>query len=323
MCIVSHFITKPFIRLFNKEMQPNIVFSIIIPQRNSLQTLSRLFASIPETDNIEIILVDNSPEPVTKEQVGINRDYQLLWSSPSRFAGGARNEGMDHAQGKWLTFSDADDYFAPGAFDIFDQYKDSDADVIYFCADGVYPETGERSEQADLYTQLVQNYLKDPSKEWGLRLSFHVPWAKMVRRSFVEEHHIRYDEVVANNDDYFSLVSGYHAKKIEAVDRVVYFYVVSHGSLMRRRSLDVMRTRYEVILRCNHFKKQHGLGKYQGSVMYFLAESRHYGVKAMWEFFTMLFKYRQNPFIGMTNWFKTAKRIRNKEKKDARFIVNQ
>ena len=303
-------------------MQSDIDFSIIIPQRNSLQTLPRLFASIPEADNIEIILVDNSQEPVTKEQIAIDRDYTLCWCPPERFAGGARNVGMEHAKGKWLIFSDADDYFTEDAFKFFKQQKESDADVIYFCADGVYPETGERSEQADLYTQLVQNYLKEPSKEWGLRLSFHVPWAKMVRRSFVEEHHIRYDEVVANNDDYFSLVSGYHAKKIEAVDRVVYFYVVSHGSLMRRRSLDVMRTRYEVILRCNHFKKQHGLGKYQGSVMYFLAESRHYGVKAMWEFFIMLFRYKQNPFIGMSNWLSTYRRINKKEKKEKKYITN-
>lgn len=302
----------------------SIQYSLIIPQRNSLNTLPRLFNSVPEREDIEILLVDNSPEPLTKEQVGIERDYQLLWSSPTRFAGGARNEGMDHALGKWLIFSDADDYFASGAFEVFDKYKNSDADVIYFCADGVYPETGEHSDQADLYTQLVQGYLANPKeKEWGLRLSFHVPWAKMVRRSFVEELHIRYDEVVANNDDFFALQAGFYAKKIEAVDKVVYLYVVSHGSLMRRRSIDVMRTRYEVILRCNKFKKLHGLGRYQGSVMYFLAESRHYGVKAMWEFFIMLFKYGQNPFIGWRNWGRTFKKIQKKEKKEAEFIVKQ
>lgn len=302
----------------------SFLYSLIIPQRNSLDTLPRLFNSVPKRDDIEILLVDNSLEPVTKEQVGIERDYQLLWSSLTRFAGGARNEGMDHAQGKWLIFSDADDYFAPGAFEVFDKHKDSDADIIYFCADGIYPETGERSDQADLYTQLVQGYLANPKeKEWGLRLSFHVPWAKMVRRSFVEEHHIRYDEVVANNDDYFALQAGYYAKKIEAVNEVVYLYVVSHGSLMRRRSLDVMRTRYEVILRCNQFKKQHGLERCQGSVMYFLAESRHYGFKAMWDFVIMLFKYRQNPFIGISNWGRTVKRIRRKEKTEEKYIVKQ
>lgn len=305
-------------------MSEDVLFSVIVPcWKGAIYTLPRLLSTIPQSGLIEVILIDNSVNPFTKDDVCTNRDFRLIHSDPYKHAGGSRNRGIEEAKGQWLIFSDADDYFAPGAFDIFDQYKNSEADIIYFCADGVYPETGERSEQADLYTQLVQNYLKDPSKEWGLRLSFHVPWAKMVRRSFVEENHIRYDEVVANNDDYFSLQSGYFAKKIEAVDKVVYLYVVSHGSLMRRRSYEVMRTRYEVILRCNQFKKQHRLGKYQGSVMYFLAESRHYGVKAMWEFFTMLFKYHQNPFIGMSNWFKTVKRIKNKEKKDAAFIVNQ
>ena len=85
------------------------LYTLIIPQRNSIATLPRLFNSVPEREDVEIILVDNSPEPITKEQVGIGRDYQLLWTPPARFAGGARNEGMDHAQGKWLIFSDADD----------------------------------------------------------------------------------------------------------------------------------------------------------------------------------------------------------------------
>lgn len=292
-------------------------YSIIIPVwRGAISSLPRLFNSIPEREGIEIIVVDNSKEPVSHKEILSQREITLLHSAPERHAGGSRNDGIDYAKGEWLIFSDADDFFAPGAFDVFDKYKDSDADIIYFCADGIYPETGERSDQADLYTKLVQEYLSNPADEWPLRLSFHVPWAKMVRRAFVEERHLRYDEVVANNDDFFALQAGYYAKKIEAINEVVYFYVVSHGSLMRRRSLDVMRTRYEVILRCNQFKKQHGLGKYQGSVMYFLAESRHYGIKAMIEFMAMLVKYGQNPFIGASNWMKTIKKTKNSHQND-------
>ena len=46
-------------------MDNNICISIIIPQRNSIQTLRRLFDSIPNKETIEIIVVDNSPEPIT------------------------------------------------------------------------------------------------------------------------------------------------------------------------------------------------------------------------------------------------------------------
>jgi len=298
------------------------IISVIIPQRNSLCTLPRLFASIPEREDIEILLVDNTPTQVTKEEIGIDREYILLWSAPECHAGGARNEGVDKAKGDWLIFSDADDFFTEDAFEIFDMHKNSDADIIYFCAKGIYPETRENSNQADLYTNLVKGFLADPAKETSLRLSFHVPWAKMVKRSLVEEHHLRYDEVVANNDDYFALLAGYYAKKVEAVDKPVYYYVVSTGSIMRRRSKEIMKTRLEVILRCNKFKKEHGLGKYQGSVAYFFAEASKSGFKTVLEFLRLLIKYRQNPFIGWRNWLGTAKRIKEKEQKDKKYITN-
>ena len=90
-------------------------FSIIIPHRDSVQYLPKLFSSIPDSDGIEIIIVDNSPEPISKDSIGVDREFQLLYSSPSRGAGGARNVGVENAHGKWLLFLDADDYFAEGA----------------------------------------------------------------------------------------------------------------------------------------------------------------------------------------------------------------
>lgn len=298
-------------------------FSVIIPQKNSEKTLPRLFETIPHSSKIEIIVVDNSEIPTTKEKIGIDREYNLLWADPKRYAGGARNVGIENAHGKWLVFSDADDFFTPNAFDDFFRFKDSNAEVIYFGMDGIIVETGERTDRGNLFTNLVKSYLAGEDNETSIRTGFATPCSKMVSHDLVKRHNLRYDEVVANNDDFFALNVGFYAKTIDAYDSLVYVYVTTAGSIMHRRSLDVMRTRYEVILRCNQFKKQHGLGKYQGSVMYFLAESRHYGIKAMWDFFIMLFKFRQNPFIGMKNWGRTIKKIKKLEKKEAEFIVNK
>ena len=113
-----------------------IDFSVIIPQKNSIDTLPRLFDTIPERDNIEIIVADNSETPITKEDIGIDREYTLCWSSPKRYAGGARNEGMKYAHGKWLVFADADDIFKNYAFETFESKKNSEAEVVYFGMDG-------------------------------------------------------------------------------------------------------------------------------------------------------------------------------------------
>lgn len=300
-----------------------IDFSVIIPQRNSIGTLPRLFSSIPSSNRIEIIVVDNSAIPITKEDIGIDREYTLLWSAPERFAGGARNVGIDNAHGKWLVFSDADDYFSENAFESFYERIESNSDVIYFCAKGIFPDTGESSQQADIYTRLVRNYLKDSSSEIKLRMNFHVPWAKMVKKSFVDKFNLRYDEVVANNDDYFALLAGYYARQIEAIDKFVYYYVVSRGSIMRRRSLEVIKTRYEVILRCNKFKRDHNLKTQQTSIMYFFSEVKRYGIKNIWLFIKMLIQYGQNPFIGLTNWYQTYLKRKEISKQEREYIVNE
>lgn len=293
-----------------------IDFSVIIPQKNSIDSLPRLFATIPERDNIEIIVADNSETPVTKDEIGINREYTLCWSSPKRFAGGARNEGMKHAHGKWLVFADADDIFKNDAFDIFESKKGSDAEVVYFGMDGVFIETGERSEAGDLYTDLVKRYLDNPKDDTDIRISFHSPCSKMVKREYVECNGFQYDEVRANNDDYFGMLVGYNASKIEAVDKVVYTYIATHGSLMHRRSYDVIRARYEVILRKNKYLREHGLRNKQGSVAFFLSQSRHYGLKAMFVFLTMLVKYGQNPFVGASNWRNTIRKSKVSHNKE-------
>ena len=58
----------------------SVDFSVIIPQRNSLDSLTRLFDSIPFSDKIEVILVDNSFEPISIEDVKTNRPFQLFHS---------------------------------------------------------------------------------------------------------------------------------------------------------------------------------------------------------------------------------------------------
>ena len=43
--------------------------SLIIPHRDSVGLLKKLFDSIPLRDSIEIILVDNSPNKISKSEV--------------------------------------------------------------------------------------------------------------------------------------------------------------------------------------------------------------------------------------------------------------
>ena len=295
-------------------------FSIIIPHRDSLQFLPKLFNTLPNSEKVEVILIDNSDKPINKEDVLTDKQFKLLHSSPKRGAGGARNEGIDHANGKWLIFIDADDFLPEDAFETFYKYVNSDAEVIYFGMDGIYADTGERSDRGDVYTQLVKDYLSGRKSEMDLRLGFASPCSKMVRRELVDRHQIRFDEVVASNDVYFSLLTGYYANKIDAVDKITYIASVSRGSLTRRRDLSVIQSRFEVNLRRNKFLKEHNLSQYQASVMFFLFNARHYGYKSFMTFVKLLVHYKQNPFIGAKRWFRTyISHIKNSKKESKYF----
>ena len=289
--------------------------SVIIPHRNSVQYLPKLLGSIPVSEQIEIIIVDNSPEPIQAQQIRSDRKFTLLYSAPQRGAGGARNVGIEHASGKWLVFADADDFFADNAFERFNDYLDSDAEVVFFSMSGVFQETGEHSKRGDMFTELVQGYLNGKWDEYDLRLRYSSPCAKMVRKELVDRHHLRYDEVIAGNDRYFSVLSGYYAKKIEAEDTVVYVATVTAGSLTQRHEYEVMYSRLKVLVRCNYFLRQHHLGKYQISIMNWMLHAIKARPTSIFRIIGLLLKYKQSPFIGITGWLKTAWNYRKNTEK--------
>lgn len=96
--------------------------SIIIPAYNSEVTIARCLDSVKSqlTDDVEVIVVDDGSSDSTP---AICNGYS---SSDSRFKiihkenGGvssARNVGLDHSDGSWITFLDSDDKLADGALD--------------------------------------------------------------------------------------------------------------------------------------------------------------------------------------------------------------
>ena len=299
----------------------DILFSVIIPHCNSVHFLPKLFSSIPESPDIEIIIVDNSPNPIKKEDIMIEREYTLLYSPVNKYAGGARNAGLDIAKGKWLLFLDADDYFAEGAFDFFYSKVNSDADIVFTGMGGVYLDTGEPSDRGSYYTNLIKSFLNKEVPEDNLRFKFDSPCCKMFRRDFVNEHSIRFDEIVAGNDAFFSLASGYYASKIEAYDVITYIATVSRGSLTKRRDFDVMKARLYSKLHYNQFLKQHGIKNRQQSVLFPFIDGKHLGIKAFMCFIGMIIKFRQNPFIGMSRWYSTLLSTIKINKRDRAYIT--
>jgi len=298
----------------------NPIISVIIPQKNSLDTLARLLGSIPDDERIEVILVDNSDEPITKTQIDSNRVFQLLHTAPRRYAGGARNEGLKAAKGEWLVFSDADDFFAPNAFDAFFHYAESKYDLVYFKVNSVYDDTLQPSNRDEMWNGIIEGYLNGCIDEMDAKINYVVPWGKMIRKCLVDANEIKFDEVVASNDVMFSTKVGYYAKNFTVSSDVVYTVTTRKGSLANRRDLRALESRYKVRMRRNIFLKGNGLSDRQVSVMSFLYDSLKFGIKPFLRFIELAIKNHQNIFIGYRNWLHTAQFVRKDDKEKKKYL---
>src|SRR5690554_1026331 len=93
----------------------SINYSVIIPHKNIPDLLERCLQSIPIREDIQVIVVDDNSDPDKVnflEFPGLNRkNTEVYFTKEGKGAGYARNVGLTKAKGKWLIFSDADDYF--------------------------------------------------------------------------------------------------------------------------------------------------------------------------------------------------------------------
>ena len=210
-------------------------FSIIIPHYNIPDLLIRCLKSIPVSEDIQVIVVDdNSSDADTylERYPELSRPYlEFIRTTKGGGAGYARNVGLDHAKGKWLLFADADDFYVEKMYEIIMSYVDSKADVIYFKKKSVLSENVTvPANRSDYINYLIDRYYETYDEKL-VRANFVVPWSKMINKDFVENLRIRFDETKYSNDLYFMTFVGCRAKNIVVSCEVLYIVTLRQGSL--------------------------------------------------------------------------------------------
>lgn len=240
-----------------------IRYSIIIPHYNIPDLLVRCLRSIPEREDIQVIVVDdNSPhsEEYFSRYPELSRsNVEWIMTHEGRGAGYVRNIGLAKAKGKWLVFADADDFFLDGFLCILDQYFDMPDDIAYFNVQSRL--SADPSVQCNRTKDFMFERYTKTNDDNLFRFGYTEPWGKMIRRDLVVEKNIRFDETKVSNDYLFSVKTGYYAKSIKIVNQSLYIYTVRQGSLASNDSqvhLDRLTARLDAYVNVQAFMQSVG-----------------------------------------------------------------
>lgn len=252
-----------------------INYSIIIPHKNTSYLLEKCIKSIPQREDVQIIVVDdNSNEDNVEKLHFIEQCYQhlsiyYLDKADANGAGHARNVGLKYAKGNWVLFADSDDTFDTNVLNMsFDRYVNHEYDVIYFSINCLDIKTGLSVNNADLM-YLNHLYSKEDAEN-ECRYEIQVPWGKFIKRKLVENLNIRFDETIVGNDAWFSLQIGFYASRIRIDHAKLYNWMIRSGSITSNRNEETLLIHINLANKLNRFKEIHGLTKYRSNILAFI-----------------------------------------------------
>lgn len=200
-------------------MPPSV--SVIIPVYNAEKYLAECLDSVCSQTlrDIEIICVDDgsadSSPAILSEYAARDGRIRVI-TQPNAGAGEARNRGIAAAEGEYLAFIDADDFWKPQLLEkIYDQVKAYDADI------GLYPN--------DVYDDRTDSTMGTPFAGWFPRKQpFHpseypdrlfqmtapAPGYRLHRRSMILENGLTFLPQHIAEDIYFVFLSMAYAERI-------------------------------------------------------------------------------------------------------------
>lgn len=210
-------------------MNNRVDVSVVIPAYNAEKYLPECIDSLlaQSLSSIEIIVVDDGSIDQTKEIVleYQRRDPRVkLIQQDREGAGAARNRGMTYAEGKYIVFLDADDFFEPVfLMSVYTIAEENSVQIVLF---NYFEYNNLNGKKTKMITKNCPVGVVS-SRDLGNRL-FQVgrmtPWNKCFLKSFLDENDLKFQNIKKSNDVLFSICSLSLAQRMIFLDNCFVYY---------------------------------------------------------------------------------------------------
>jgi glycosyltransferase involved in cell wall biosynthesis len=143
-------------------------------------------------------------------------------------AGAARNDGLRAAKGDYILFLDADDSLEPDFFAAaLEEIERSNADVLVFDFYRQDVRTGKKKLCHGINRSLLpaeMPFCRRNVPRDICTIAIPTPWNKLLRRGFLLEKNLRFQEISSTNDVFFSAACMLEARRIAYLPRAFVNY---------------------------------------------------------------------------------------------------
>lgn len=219
-----------------------ISISVVIPVFNGEKWIKRCIESVmaQQLKNVEMICIDDGSSDKSYELLQeLQKKYKNIKviKQENKGVSAARNNGIDHAKGRWIAFLDVDDIWLPNTIseEQIEIWKEKKYDIIAFKNCNANEKItrvrfkGEREER---------QVIGGNTSIWCV--SDHM-CALLYSREIINKYKISFDEKLRYGEDtIFRLMNLYLSNKIYIKNQDLYVYVENRKSAMYRLRIDAV-----------------------------------------------------------------------------------
>lgn len=227
--------------------------SVIIPCYNVEEYVDACMESIVNQtigiENMEIILVNDASTDHTLDHLmewekKYEENVMVITYDENLRQGGARNAGLQYAQGEYISFIDSDDWIE---LDTYEQLYTIAKQGDYDCVKGKMEQNRDESD-VHTYNQISENqeyhfekkgqyYVSDTPMVGNIGIYGGIVTG-IYKRNIIIENQIWFPERLAYEDNYWGSIVSLFLKDVYILDKVIYHYRFNpHSTLTTKNQL--------------------------------------------------------------------------------------